>query len=941
MHTIIPRNKIIVLLFILFLSSTASFGLQRDGDRILIFIVGPNKDAFLNEVKEVKPYLENHFDKVEIIETAKGQFHRLASLSNYEEVVAYVSMHGVKRTAEYDKNSYVNFDVEEKSHEARQRWIEGKLKILRGFDPTQSFFDSIIDYFEKCGHLTLMVEVCHLKLKISADYDPTNIIKLYTNPDKGDVENKKISWIVAEGNLNKKKQIVVTGKVVTQFPLLNNVLKILGDDNPVLEMDESNLSKEFEKTYERKGKQFKPGENRLIPPYISIEKSKRTQINPPTLIITRGKNKVLKIIALPQKRSDKFTIGNNEYFVGKTKDRTYDYKLIPKNGSHIPFSMKNKTIHRLNLDKVKAKCQLIIRSNHPRLVSPKPGTYQKDHNSRVQIKAFDSKLYNFDHWKGIDDPKKQKRPIIYVKMNEDKEIEPLFKKIPPTATCTLNMKIIGRGNISTDTPKNVPLGTRVSFEAEAAPGWTFIRWKGDISGNSSKKNITVNKNMTIFAVFERKLKKHDNDNKDSKDVEESEDDSYNPTDLYTIKKGTPKERQQLSSFLYYFNDGELKKINTLSDKIVDLDIDNKELEGCVFSTNIYPDENNTGNRFIAFYDPKISRNPSLIILDKINDSLDKSFMNLPVEKDYDKIEAVYPIDYQAGGNNIYAEFIVVYLFRVNEVHKHDLVIYRKLSNGEILSEMLQENALAHYYNPHEKKLTLVAPLADNRTALQFYSPEDREKSEPIPFPLVTTPGDRIKVQFSAYNYLVLYTMNRSKKTFSNTIFQIRNQKPVKLAHFPSSLLFSKYVRHHNRLLFHLLISTKPRGAGKTTLVHKELDLISDSKLMDRKLPPQAIRATDRRSLNRILLLRHINSYYLCLIDRKGKGSTMELHKLTDGFENYESEVKNFSLPDWISQPKGSLHFEAEENTILIKDQRSMQHIGVAYIKDGTLKFSPQ
>jgi uncharacterized repeat protein (TIGR02543 family) len=37
--------------------------------------------------------------------------------------------------------------------------------------------------------------------------------------------------------------------------------------------------------------------------------------------------------------------------------------------------------------------------------------------------------------------------------------------------------------------------------ATAAPGWKFIGWSGDLTGNSSPATITMNGNQSVTAVF--------------------------------------------------------------------------------------------------------------------------------------------------------------------------------------------------------------------------------------------------------------------------------------------------------------------------------------------------------------------------------------------------------------------------------------------------------
>jgi hypothetical protein len=69
----------------------------------------------------------------------------------------------------------------------------------------------------------------------------------------------------------------------------------------------------------------------------------------------------------------------------------------------------------------------------------------------------------------------------------------------------INISITGNGTVLKD-PDQVyySYGSSVNLTAIADPGWIFYEWEGDISGNANPKNISVNSNLNITAIFIKK-----------------------------------------------------------------------------------------------------------------------------------------------------------------------------------------------------------------------------------------------------------------------------------------------------------------------------------------------------------------------------------------------------------------------------------------------------
>jgi uncharacterized repeat protein (TIGR02543 family) len=71
----------------------------------------------------------------------------------------------------------------------------------------------------------------------------------------------------------------------------------------------------------------------------------------------------------------------------------------------------------------------------------------------------------------------------------------------------LTTTVIGKGCVSRDPDQAIyTYGTGVTLSAKAAPGWTFVGWSGDLSGNTNPVVITMDGNKVITATFAVKTK---------------------------------------------------------------------------------------------------------------------------------------------------------------------------------------------------------------------------------------------------------------------------------------------------------------------------------------------------------------------------------------------------------------------------------------------------
>jgi uncharacterized repeat protein (TIGR02543 family) len=70
------------------------------------------------------------------------------------------------------------------------------------------------------------------------------------------------------------------------------------------------------------------------------------------------------------------------------------------------------------------------------------------------------------------------------------------------ADYTLTVNTVGDGSVTLDPPGGVyTAGTEVELTAEAAPGWEFSGWSGDLSGDANPETITMDDDKTVTAHF--------------------------------------------------------------------------------------------------------------------------------------------------------------------------------------------------------------------------------------------------------------------------------------------------------------------------------------------------------------------------------------------------------------------------------------------------------
>lgn len=131
-------------------------------------------------------------------------------------------------------------------------------------------------------------------------------------------------------------------------------------------------------------------------------------------------------------------------------------------------------------------------------VTPDLGEYEE--GSDVQITATPNSHWVFSGWQG--DVTGTVNPTS-VMMDSDKSIIATFEK----QEYPLTVLIEGEGTVHREVVSvktDHPHGTLLQLTATPAEGWLFSTWKGDRNGSNNPLPLTIHRETTLTAVFERK-----------------------------------------------------------------------------------------------------------------------------------------------------------------------------------------------------------------------------------------------------------------------------------------------------------------------------------------------------------------------------------------------------------------------------------------------------
>ncbi len=136
--------------------------------------------------------------------------------------------------------------------------------------------------------------------------------------------------------------------------------------------------------------------------------------------------------------------------------------------------------------------RLIVRTTGNGTVSPDGGTYEG--GATVTLKASASDGWIFAGWQsdltGSENPKN-------IQINRDMTVTAVFSNVGGR---TLTVLKTGEGSVSPNSGTYTD-GSSLSFVATPSEGWVFDKWQGDLTGSENPKNIQINRDMTVTAVF--------------------------------------------------------------------------------------------------------------------------------------------------------------------------------------------------------------------------------------------------------------------------------------------------------------------------------------------------------------------------------------------------------------------------------------------------------
>lgn len=148
---------------------------------------------------------------------------------------------------------------------------------------------------------------------------------------------------------------------------------------------------------------------------------------------------------------------------------------------------------------------LTIQTNIGGDTVPAVGSYQYDEETEVQVTAIPTAGYRFVEWRE-NGTTLSTQQSVNILIDGDRTIAATFEQIviPPTEY-SLTISVMGNG--TTDPVPGAytyPENTVITVVAMAFEGYKFDHWEGDINGGISPLTITLDRNISILAVFSEK-----------------------------------------------------------------------------------------------------------------------------------------------------------------------------------------------------------------------------------------------------------------------------------------------------------------------------------------------------------------------------------------------------------------------------------------------------
>jgi hypothetical protein len=129
-------------------------------------------------------------------------------------------------------------------------------------------------------------------------------------------------------------------------------------------------------------------------------------------------------------------------------------------------------------------------------LNPSGGTYQE--GTVVTLTASAGSGYEFGGWS--QDLSGSSNPNT-ISMDADQDVTATFTLIPP-GQYTLDVTVSGSGSVDLDPAGGVyDEGTTVTVTPNAAPGFEFVGWSGDLSGSTVPETLDMDADRDVTAIF--------------------------------------------------------------------------------------------------------------------------------------------------------------------------------------------------------------------------------------------------------------------------------------------------------------------------------------------------------------------------------------------------------------------------------------------------------
>lgn len=125
---------------------------------------------------------------------------------------------------------------------------------------------------------------------------------------------------------------------------------------------------------------------------------------------------------------------------------------------------------------------------------------EAEEGQTITLTANSNEHWVFQRWSG--DYSGSQNPASVV-MEGDKNVTALFEKREYPLTLNKEGEGVVNERVIASKTTDYAHGTTVELDAVAAAGWTFTGWEGDIEGDQTPVEVTINGETTITANFER------------------------------------------------------------------------------------------------------------------------------------------------------------------------------------------------------------------------------------------------------------------------------------------------------------------------------------------------------------------------------------------------------------------------------------------------------